>query len=98
MRNEWIPIDERMPEIGKSVLIAAAGTFPGEDHLKVFVDIGRFEGRIVFSKENNQAATVWNSFTDWFSDGQEDVHVVAWTPLPDLTPVLDLLGLGGDES
>ena len=70
-KSEWISVDERMPEIMETVLIAYKEKWGWETEWHFDVDAGSWdivEGR-------------WNTYHD-LDEGQE-LHITHWMPLPE---------------
>ena len=71
--SQWIPVTERLPEVGDTyiVTIEYKGMFEGVDAADfVFTGDGYIDGK-------------WNTWNDWVEDLATFYHVTAWMPLPD---------------
>ena len=78
--SQWIPCSERLPEqqyidgvpLYQEFFVTVAERWPGEDW-KYNTDIGSIPGDYI--------DCFWGTINDW-DEGQE-VHVIAWMPLPE---------------
>ena len=68
---KWIPVTERLPEIGDTVIISGKMKYKGDKDYEYFVDVAFFEPWQGFS-----------TFNDWY-EGQDEFEIVAWQPLPE---------------
>ena len=75
---EWILCSERLPnEYLDSYLITIKMKYPHEMEWEYHVDVAINSGMI---GDTCYIDNYWNTFNDW-DEGQE-IHVVAWMPLP----------------
>ena len=77
---QWIPCSERLPEriingdveTVQEFFVTVKERWPGEEW-KYHTDVAEFQGDYIDD--------VWQTYNDW-KEGQE-VHVIAWMPLPE---------------
>lgn len=74
-RQKWIPVTERLPEVGEDVLIYAVGK--SDDFSSVIVITDRIIFRLFPSGEGVET---WNSPWQYFMTNYEITH---WMPLPE---------------
>lgn len=67
----WIPVSERLPEIGDTVIISGKMKYKGDKDYEEFVDVAIFE-----------VTQRFETFNDWY-EGQDEFEIVAWQPLPE---------------
>ena len=66
-KGEWIPVSERLPNIGDTFLVTVmVGT-------RIKTDVASNFGSYIDG--------FWDTFNDWIED--EECHVTAWMPLPE---------------
>ena len=70
-KQEWISVDERLPEITETVLIAYKEKWEWETEWSFDVDVGSLD---ITGRE-------WNTYHDLY-EGQE-LHITHWMPLPE---------------
>lgn len=68
---DWIPVSERLPEIGDTVIISGKMRYKDDKDYDYFVDVAVFEPWKEFSP-----------FCDWY-EGQDEYVMIAWQPLPE---------------
>lgn len=69
--EKWIPVTERLPEIGDTVIISGKMKYKGDKDYEEFVDVAIFE-----------VTQRFETFNDWY-EGQDEFEIVAWQPLPE---------------
>lgn len=74
-KQEWISVEERLPEIGDHYLVVVKQKYEWEAEWDYNTDVAAF----VFF--DGYIDDVWNTFVDW-KEGQE-THVTHWMPLPE---------------
>ena len=68
-QSEWISVDERLPEVGGTYLIALKEKYEWEKEWRYHVDAASFTFE-------------WDCiFHDW--DEGQDIHITHWMPLPE---------------
>ena len=67
--DKWIPVSERLPEDGESVLIAVDSAFAPYCH--------------VYEAFHHSAATQWATANGLYFHGVEYARVTHWMPLPE---------------
>ena len=70
-QSEWISVEERLPEITETVLIAYKEKWEWEAEWTFDVDVGSLD---ITGRE-------WNTYHDLY-EGQE-LHITHWMPLPE---------------
>ena len=70
-KSEWISVEERLPEITETVLIAYKEKWEWETEWTFDVDVGSLD---ITGRE-------WNTYHDLY-EGQE-LHITHWMPLPE---------------
>lgn len=70
-KSEWISVEERLPEITETVLIAYKEKWEWETEWIFDVDVGSLD---ITGRE-------WNTYHDLY-EGQE-LHITHWMPLPE---------------
>ena len=68
---KWIPVTERLPEIGDTVIISGKMKYKDDKDYEEFVDVAIFE-----------VTQRFETFNDWY-EGQDEFEIVAWQPLPE---------------
>lgn len=72
-KQEWISVDERLPDVGDTYLVVVKLKYKWETEWKYYVDAADF----VFE---NGYIDSWNTLNDW-NEGQE-CHITHWMSLP----------------
>lgn len=72
MEIKWIPVREKLPEIGNRCIVSGIQKYSWEKNWVCFVDVAESGGTYIDD--------YWDTFNDW-KEGQE-THIVAWMPLP----------------
>lgn len=74
--SQWIPVGERMPEVGKAVLVIASGWPKPKTELRGAVEIA------TLYTDKTQPDWVLEAWLDW-----ENPEVTHWMPLPEAPEV-----------
>ena len=74
--QKWIPVTERLPEVGGSYLVVVKYKYDFEDAYSYDTDVAtyRFDGGYIDG--------CWDTYNDW-DEGQQYIHVTHWMPLPE---------------
>lgn len=67
----WIPVTDRLPDIGDSVIVSGKMKYQWEKEYERFVDVG------IYNEEG-----AFETFIDWY-EGQQEFKITHWMPLPD---------------
>lgn len=70
--REWIPVNEKLPQISYTVLVAGRMKYRWEKEYFHFVDAALFTDEEIFV-----------TFNDWY-EGQDEFMITHWMPLPEM--------------
>lgn len=76
--NKWIPVTERLPEIGGCYIVALKYKYDFEKEYTYDTDVATFH----FGYDRGYIDGQWNTYVDW-DEGQQYLHVTHWMPLPE---------------
>ena len=74
----WIPVAERLPEVGGCYLVALKYKYDFEKEYTYDTDVATFH----FGYDRRYIDGQWNTCVDW-DEGQQYLHVTHWMPLPE---------------
>lgn len=74
--TKWIPVTERLPEIGGNYFVVVKHKYDFEKEYSYDTDFAEF----TFS--DGYIDNCWNTYNDW-NEGQHYLHVTHWMPLPE---------------
>lgn len=74
----WIPVTERLPEIGDTYLVVVKYKYDHEKEYGYDVDVAMY---CPYDDPDAYIDKRWNTFIDW-NEGQQDLHITHWMPLP----------------
>ena len=80
----WIPVTERLPEVGGIYLVVVKYKYDFEKEFTYDTDVATFH----FGYGCGYIDGQWNTYVDW-DEGQQYIHVTHWMPLPE-PPKYDL--------
>ena len=74
--QKWIPVTERLPEIGDTYLVVVKYKYDYEKEYTIDTDVAmfRFDGGYIDD--------CWDTYFDW-DEGQQYINVTHWMPLPE---------------
>ena len=76
--QKWIPVTERLPDIGGCYLVVVKYKYDFEKEYNYDTDVATFH----FGYESKYIDGQWNTYVDW-DEGQQYLHVTHWMPLPE---------------
>ena len=76
--DTWIPVTERLPEVGGCYLVALKYKYDFEKEYTYDTDVATFH----FGYDRRYIDGQWNTCVDW-DEGQQYLHVTHWMPLPE---------------
>jgi hypothetical protein len=76
--QKWIPVSERLPEIGGIYLVAVKYKYEFEKEYNYDTDVATYH----FGFDCTYIDGCWNTYVDW-DEGQQYIHVTHWMPLPE---------------
>lgn len=74
---KWIPVTERLPEVGDTYLVVVKYKYDWEKEFNIDTDVAMF----VFD-DDGYIDNCWNTYIDW-DEGQQYIHITHWMPLPE---------------
>ena len=77
--SKWIPVAERLPEVGGCYLVALKYKYDFEKEYTYDTDVATFH----FGYDRRYIDGQWNTYVDW-DEGQQYLHVTHWMPLPEM--------------
>ena len=77
--SEWIPVTERLPEIGDTYLVVVKYKYDWEDDYTIDTDVAMFHP---YDNPDAYIDNRWDTYIDW-DEGQQYIHVTHWMPLPE---------------
>lgn len=77
--QEWIPVTERLPEIGDTYLVVVKYKYDWEDDYTIDTDVAMFHP---YDNPDAYIDNRWDTYIDW-DEGQQYIHVTHWMPLPE---------------
>ena len=75
---KWIPVSERLPDIGGCYLVVVKYKYDFEREYNYDTDVAAFN----FCYDRNYIDGRWSTYIDW-DEGQQYLHVTHWMPLPE---------------
>ena len=72
--SNWIPVTERLPEYGDTCLVVVKYKYDYEKEYDIDVDVAGYNPYDGYIDS-------WDTYNDW-DEGQQDIHVTHWMPLP----------------
>jgi hypothetical protein len=76
--QKWIPVTERLPDIGGCCLVVVKYKYDFEKEYNYDTDVATFN----FGYDCEYIDGQWNTYVDW-DEGQQYIHVTHWMPLPE---------------
>ena len=76
--QKWIPVAERLPEIGDTYLVVVKYKYDWEDDYTIDTDVAMFHP---YDNPDAYIDNRWDTYIDW-DEGQQYLHVTHWMPLP----------------
>ena len=77
--QKWIPVSERLPEIGDSYLVVVKYKYDWEKKYNIDTDVATF---YPYDNPDAYIDNRWDTYVDW-DEGQQYIHVTHWMPLPE---------------
>ena len=77
--QKWIPVSERLPEIGDSYLVVVKYKYDWEKEYNIDTDVATF---YPYDNPDAYIDNRWDTYVDW-DEGQQYIHVTHWMPLPE---------------
>ena len=77
--QKWIPVTERLPEIGDTYLVVVKYKYDWEDDYTIDTDVAMFHP---YDNPDAYIDNRWDTYIDW-DEGQQYIHVTHWMPLPE---------------
>ena len=77
--HKWIPVTERVPEIGDTYLVVVKYKYDWEDDYTIDTDVAMFHP---YDNPDAYIDNRWDTYIDW-DEGQQYLHVTHWMPLPE---------------
>lgn len=71
----WIPVSERLPEVGDTYIVSGRMKYDFEKEYTYFTDCAEY-------LPSNIGGADWGTWTDWY-EGQQEYEILAWKPLPE---------------
>jgi hypothetical protein len=76
--SKWIPVTERLPEIGDSYLVVVKYKYDWETEYDIDTDVATF---YPYDNPDAYIDNRWDTYNDW-DEGQQYIHITHWMPLP----------------
>ena len=76
--SEWIPVTERLPEVGDTYLVVVKYKYDWEKGYKIDTDVATF---YPYDNPDAYIDNRWDTYVDW-DEGQQYIHITHWMPLP----------------
>ena len=73
----WIPVTERLPQMGNTYLVTVKHRYKGENEYNYDTDVATY----TFGGDG-YIDGCWNTYHDW-DEGQPELHITHWMPLPE---------------
>ena len=74
--RRWIPVTERLPEIGDRYVVAVKFKYDHEKQYSYDTDVA------TYTFEGGYIDDCWDTYNDW-DEGQQFLHVTHWIALPE---------------
>lgn len=74
--RKWIPVSERLPDIGGCYLVAVKYKYDLEKEYNYDTDVATYNFGYGYIDGK------WDTYVDW-DEGQQYIHVTHWMPLPE---------------
>ena len=74
-KREWIPVSERLPEVGDIYIVSGRMKYDFEKEYTYFTDCAEY------LPIGSTDGTEWETWTDWY-EGQQEYEILAWRPQP----------------
>ena len=76
LQDDWIPVSERLPEVGDTYIVSGRMKYDFEKEYTYFTDCAEY------LPIGSTDGTEWETWTDWY-EGQQEYEILAWQPLPE---------------
>lgn len=76
--QQWIPVDERMPEDCDSYIVVVKYKYDHEKEYDYGVDVATY---YTYDNPDAYIDNHWDTYNDWY-EGQQYIHITHWMPLP----------------
>ena len=77
--QKWIPVTERLPDIGDTYLVVVKYKYDWEKEYNIDTDVAMF---YPYDNPDAYIDNRWNTYIDW-DEGQQYIHITHWMPLPE---------------
>jgi hypothetical protein len=74
----WIPVTERLPEVGGSYIVVVKYKYDYEKEYDYDVDVATY---YPYDNPDAYIDNRWDTYNDW-DEGQQYIHITHWMPLP----------------
>lgn len=78
VKQEWIPVSERLPEVIDQYIVVVKLKYDWEKEYEIGVDVATYDPY----SGNPYIDGCWNTYNDW-NEGQDYLHVTHWMPMPE---------------